>query len=87
MQYKKVILVKDLFSTAPSANNISENEIKKVLVNIIQTEDKKCPLSDQKIVEKMAKAGYAISRRTVNKYRTQLDIPDSRKRQYLYGLP
>lgn len=87
LQYKKVILVKDLFSTAPSANNISENEIKKVLVNIIQTEDKKCPLSDQKIVEKMAKAGYAISRRTVNKYRTQLDIPDSRKRQYLYGLP
>jgi RNA polymerase sigma-54 factor len=69
-------------STA-SGEDVSSREVKNVLGQLIDEEDKKRPLSDDKL-EKMLKAkGYNIARRTVAKYREQLNIPVARLRKEL----
>lgn len=69
-------------STA-SGEDVSSREVKNVLSQLIDEEDKKRPLSDDKL-EKMLKAkGYNIARRTVAKYREQLNIPVARLRKEL----
>ncbi len=69
-------------STA-SGEDVSSREVKNVLAQFINEEDKKRPLSDDKL-EKMLKAkGYNIARRTVAKYREQLNIPVARLRKEL----
>ena len=69
-------------STA-SGEDVSSREVKNVLSQLISEEDKKRPLSDDKL-EKMLKAkGYNIARRTVAKYREQLNIPVARLRKEL----
>ena len=55
--------------------------IKKALTGLIENEDKKKPLSDQKIAEKLKDQGMAISRRTVTKYREAESIPNYRERK------
>ncbi|HEY3294727.1 MAG TPA: RNA polymerase factor sigma-54 [bacterium] len=60
---------------------ISTKVIKSRLQEIIDNEDKSDPLSDQAIAEMLAKEGYPIARRTVQKYREQLSIPVKRLRR------
>ena len=55
--------------------------IKRKLLDLIENEDKSSPLSDEDLVHKLNEAGYPVARRTVTKYRKQLDIPSSRQRK------
>ncbi len=61
----------------------STREVKRVLQNIIDGENKRKPLSDQKLMEQLQEKGYNIARRTVAKYREQLNIPVARLRKEL----
>ena len=66
-----------------SGEDVSSREVKSELKQIIDEEDKKKPLSDDKL-EKLLKAkGYNIARRTVAKYREQMNIPVARLRKEL----
>ena len=58
-------------------------EIKKTLKLIIESEDKTKPLSDIELSENLSNKGYKVARRTVSKYREQLDIPVARLRKEL----
>lgn len=60
---------------------ISTREIKKAIQECVDAEDKKKPLTDEQLVDEMAKRGYNIARRTVAKYRSQLGIPLARWRK------
>ena len=60
---------------------MSTREIKATLRDIINNEDKRKPLSDQALQELMAERGYPIARRTVTKYREQMNIPIARLRK------
>lgn len=62
---------------------ISTREIKKILETVIQEEDKRKPLPDDKLADILKDKGYPIARRTVAKYREQLDIPVARLRKQL----
>ncbi|MBP6284386.1 MAG: RNA polymerase factor sigma-54 [Paludibacteraceae bacterium] len=64
-----------------SGEEVSTREIKNILVQCIEEEDKKKPLSDDKLTEILQQKGYNIARRTVAKYREQLDIPVARLRK------
>jgi RNA polymerase sigma-54 factor len=66
-----------------SGEEVSTREVKKILSDLIEHEDKKNPLSDQELMEDLRKRGYNIARRTVAKYREQLDIPVARLRREL----
>lgn len=72
---------KDKLSTNEDASDISSDKAKALLVKLIDEEDKNKPLSDQKLADKMSEMGLDISRRTVNKYRTILGIPDKSGRK------
>lgn len=76
--------LKFFFSAGVSASdgeNISSNSIKTYLKEIIAKEDEKVPYSDQKLVELLKEKGFNISRRTVAKYRDEMNIPSSSKRK------
>ncbi|MEA1887919.1 MAG: RNA polymerase factor sigma-54 [Bacteroidota bacterium] len=60
---------------------VSTREIKSILQECIRNEDKKKPLTDEKLTEILQSKGYQIARRTVAKYREQLDIPVARLRK------
>ena len=64
-----------------SGEEASSREIKKILEEHIGQEDKKHPLPDEKLAEILNKAGYNIARRTVAKYREQMNIPVARLRK------
>ena len=64
-----------------SGEEISNKEVKAIIESIISREDKKKPLSDQKIASMLEKKGFQIARRTVTKYREQLGIPVARLRK------
>lgn len=77
-------LIKNFFSEAmmnDQGEEVSTIEIKKILENIINEEDKKKPHPDEKIADLLKEKGYPIARRTVAKYREQLDIPVARMRK------
>ena len=57
--------------------------MKKILSNLIEAESKKHPLSDEKLTDLLQEKGYNIARRTVAKYREQLNIPVARLRKEL----
>jgi RNA polymerase sigma-54 factor len=59
---------------------VSTREIKNVLIQIIDNEDKTSPLTDESIVEALSEKGYKVARRTVAKYRDQLGIPVAKQR-------
>jgi RNA polymerase sigma-54 factor len=63
--------------------NISTREVKTILGEAIDKEDKTKPLTDEKLAELLKKKGYLIARRTVAKYREQLHIPVARLRKQL----
>ena len=64
-----------------TGEELSTRQIKVALRDIVEAEDKKHPLSDDALKEKLAEQGYPIARRTVAKYREQLGIPIARLRK------
>jgi RNA polymerase sigma-54 factor len=81
------ILIKDLFVQGMVNSNgeiVSTNEIKQVLVNCVEKEDKFKPLNDEEIVKLMEEKKYVISRRTIAKYRDELNIPNKNFRKLAY---
>ena len=77
-------LIKDLFSEAmknEEGEDVSTREIKKILENLIEEEDKRKPLTDDKLAKMLKEKGYPIARRTVAKYREQLNMPVARLRK------
>lgn len=78
-----IIPLKHLFSEAVNDDDVSSKEIKKILGDLISAEDKKKPLSDDKICAMLNEKGYNIARRTVAKYREQMGMPVARLRKEL----
>ena len=66
-----------------SGEEVSTREVKKILQDLIEAEQKKKPLSDERLTELLQEKGYNIARRTVAKYREQLNIPVARLRKEL----
>ncbi len=66
-----------------SGEEVSTREVKKILSDLIDNENKKKPLSDELLTELLQERGYNIARRTVAKYREQLNIPVARLRKEL----
>jgi RNA polymerase sigma-54 factor len=66
-----------------SGEEVSTKEIKKILQDCIEAEEKRKPLTDEKLMEILQQKGYQIARRTVAKYREQLGIPVARLRKEL----
>ncbi|MBO1735118.1 MAG: RNA polymerase sigma-54 factor [Coprobacter sp.] len=64
-----------------SGEEISSREIKRILQDFVNNEDKRKPLSDEKLCDMLQDKGYVIARRTVAKYREQLSIPVARLRK------
>jgi RNA polymerase sigma-54 factor len=62
---------------------VSTRELKKALMECVESEDKSKPLTDDELVEEMTKKGYKVARRTIAKYRDQLGIPKERLRKEL----
>ena len=69
--------------TMESGEEVSTREVKRILNDMIAVEDKKNPLSDDRLTELLQEKGYEIARRTVAKYREQLNIPVARLRREL----
>ncbi len=79
-------LIKDYFSESmknDQGEDVSTKEIKKILETVIRDEEKKKPLTDDKLATILKEKGYPIARRTVAKYREQLDIPVARLRKQI----
>lgn len=79
-------LIKEFFSesmTNDQGEEVSTREIKKILETVIEEENKKKPLTDEVLSKILKEKGYPIARRTVAKYREQLDIPVARLRKEL----
>jgi len=79
-----VKLLKDFFSEGlknQSGEDVSSIEIKNILQGLITQENKKKPLTDQALSKLLKEKGYLVARRTVAKYREQLDIPVARLRK------
>jgi RNA polymerase sigma-54 factor len=77
-------LIKEFFSEAmknDQGEDVSTIEIKKILQTVIEEEDKHKPLPDDQLAEILKEKGYPIARRTIAKYREQLDIPVARMRK------
>lgn len=77
-------LIKEFFSesmTNDQGEEVSTREIKSILKTVIVEEDKKKPLTDEKLAKILKEKGYPIARRTVAKYREQLDFPVARLRK------
>lgn len=66
-----------------SGEEVSTREVKKILSEAVDNEDKKKPLTDEKLANLLKEKGYNIARRTVAKYREQLNIPVARLRKEL----
>lgn len=62
---------------------VSTRELKKALTECVDNENKRKPLTDDELVEKMTEKGYKVARRTIAKYRDQLGIPKARLRKEL----
>lgn len=77
-------LIKEFFSesmTNDQGEEVSTREIKKILETVVEEENKKKPLTDEALAKILKEKGYPIARRTVAKYREQLDIPVARLRK------
>lgn len=77
-------LIKEFFSESmknDQGEDVSTREIKNILESVIKEEDKKKPLTDDRLALILKDKGYPIARRTIAKYREQLDIPVARLRK------
>lgn len=81
-----IFLLKYFFSEGlqtDSGTEVSTREIKRIIIECIENEDKHDPLTDEALMEVLLARGYQIARRTVAKYREMLDIPVARLRRSL----
>ena len=79
-------LIKEFFSESmknDQGEDVSTREIKTILATTIDEEDKRRPLTDDRLAQILKEKGYPIARRTVAKYREQLDVPVARLRKIL----
>lgn len=79
-------LLKTFFSeslSTDSGEDVSTREVKRILKDAIEDEDKRKPLTDERLSTLLNEKGYNIARRTVAKYREQLNIPVARLRKQL----
>jgi RNA polymerase sigma-54 factor len=79
-------LLKYFFSesiSTDSGEEVSTREVKKILNDLINSEDKNKPLSDEALTDALQEKGYNIARRTIAKYREQLNLPVARLRREL----
>ncbi|MBN2728230.1 MAG: RNA polymerase factor sigma-54 [Bacteroidales bacterium] len=77
-------LLKSFFSESmqtESGEEVSSREIKSILTDLLSSEDKKKPITDEVLAAQLKEKGYNIARRTVAKYREQLNIPVARLRK------
>ena len=77
-------LIKVFFSESmknDQGEDVSTRQIKKILETVVSEENKRKPLTDEKLANLLKEKGYPIARRTVAKYREQLDIPVARLRK------
>ncbi|KAA5536287.1 RNA polymerase factor sigma-54 [Taibaiella lutea] len=77
-------ILKFFFSEAivnDSGEEVSTREVKRILTKFINEEDKQKPLSDERLMELIAEQGFNVARRTVAKYREQMEIPVARLRR------
>lgn len=83
---KGILPLKQFFSTALN-EDVSSNQIKEEIKSLIESEDRKKPLNDEKITDFIQeKLNIKIVRRTISKYRESLNIPTSRQRKRAYKL-
>ena len=78
--------LKDFFSeslTTDDGQEVSTLEVKNILTDIVSGENKKKPFSDEKLKDLLKDRGYSIARRTIAKYREQLNLPVARLRKEL----
>ncbi|TLU99199.1 RNA polymerase factor sigma-54 [Dyadobacter luticola] len=78
-----IVLLKDLFTegvTNEDGTEVSNREIQEAIREIVGAEDKRHPYNDQQITDMLSEKGYSVARRTVAKYREQLNIPTARLR-------
>jgi len=81
-----IFLLKEFFSeslSTDSGEEVSTIEVKKILKDCVAAENKSKPYTDEQLVEILNEKGYNIARRTVAKYREQLEIPVARMRKEL----
>lgn len=79
-------LIKKFFSESmlnAEGEEVSTREIKKILEESIRDEDKRSPLTDESLARLLKEKGYPIARRTIAKYREQLNVPVARLRKTL----
>ena len=79
-----LIHLKDLFTEGirnEDGDEVSNREIQQALVDLIENEDKSSPYTDQQIQKLLAEKGYNVARRTVAKYREQLNLPIAKIRR------
>lgn len=77
-------ILKFFFSEAivnDSGEEVSTREVKRILTELIDQEDKRKPISDEGLMELLSERGYNVARRTVAKYREQMEIPVARLRK------
>ena len=82
-----VFSLKSFFSESmqtTDGEDVSSRELKAILIEIVDEEDKKKPYTDDKLAELLEKKGYKIARRTIAKYRDQLGIPIGRMRKEIF---
>ncbi|MDR0737580.1 MAG: RNA polymerase factor sigma-54 [Prevotellaceae bacterium] len=85
-----IFALKSFFSegtVSETGEEVSIRNIKKLLMQFIEEEDKKRPYSDEELAEMMQKEGFTFARRTIAKYREQLNIPTSRMRKRMTTRP
>ncbi len=81
-----IISLKELFTEGVLTDDghlVSNREIQETVIEIIAQEDKKQPMTDQQIADRLAELNYNIARRTVAKYRENLNIPSAQMRRQL----
>lgn len=66
-----------------SGEEVSSREVKNILQDLVDNENKRKPLSDQALAKKLKDKGFKVARRTVSKYREQLNIPVARLRKQI----
>ena len=79
-------MLKSFFSeslSTSSGEEVSTREVKKILEDVVGSEDKRKPVTDDRLAKILKEHGYNIARRTVAKYREQLNIPVARLRKEL----
>ena len=84
LQELNEVELKYFFSESLSTTDgeeVSTREVKRILQDLIGEEDKRKPLTDEKLAKYLKEKGYNIARRTVAKYREQLNIPVARLRK------